>query len=204
MSRWSLRGAQVGVLLDSLWNLRLQLQSAFMHAALSSVFLNFTVGPECHWLVIVIVNILDSVLKMLFTKATSRGEGHHSAVSTQVQPFVFSEWMKFYSQSISISFSLVGIEWQPNPNRELLGKQLTRGYCRVHFNSKCQQIEQQLWTNAKVKRDDEREGWKLFTSGMRERNETVILNSATTEEKQDWVVVQKVHAFVTSEFDTPK
>lgn len=108
-------------------------------------------------------------------RAGERGkQGHHSAVSTQVQPFVFSEWMKLYSQSISISFNLVGIEWQPNPNRELLGEQLTRGYCRVHFNSKCQQIEQQLWTNAKVKRDDEREGWKLFTSGMRERNETVI------------------------------
>lgn len=82
--RWSLRGAQVGVLLDSLWNLRLQLQSAFMHAALSSISLNFTVAPERHWrshwcnwksLLIVIVDILDSVLKMLFAKTASRGEG---------------------------------------------------------------------------------------------------------------------------------
>lgn len=95
---------------------------------------------------------------MLLTKTMSRGQG------TTGTPPAFCPIQKneiLHRAPGFAGFSSVGSESQPNSNIELLGEQITRGCCRVHFNSKCQQIEQQLWTDAKVKqnnREQEDEG----------------------------------------------
>lgn len=45
-------------------------------------------------------------------------------------------------------------EWDSYQMIQLLSAWVSKGQCETHFGCKCQQIEHQLWTNAKVKREN--------------------------------------------------
>lgn len=149
--RWSLRGDQVGVLPVAAcsFSLRLCVQPLpnFMVASEHppSQWCNLEVSGHCHcW-------SSGICTENVAHKDNEQGTGDNRVPSA----FCLIQMNEILHRASGFaSFSSVGSEWQPNSNIELLGEQITRGYCRVHFNSKCQQIEQQLWTDAKVKQNN--------------------------------------------------